>query len=335
MNFSVLGAGAWGTAMALHLVRCGHTVTLVPRRFEMAIELGARRENRDYLPGHPFPESLQIGYELEPVLMETEVIVLASPVVGIRAWCKRVKESCGGARSLKLLLSLAKGFEPETHRTPAQIAQDVIPDVEVGTVTGPSNAAEVAAGNPTALLLATNHHSAFADGVQVAMSSSALRLYTSDDLLGAEFGGGLKNIYAIAAGMSDGLGLGDNAKAALLTRALAEMIRVGQTLGARSSTFVGLSGYGDLVATCYGDWSRNRQFGQRMGEGVSAEELLSGRRTVVEGYRTTESVFQLCSEKQIEAPILEQVHAVLFRGCSPNEGLAALMGRNLKREQMS
>lgn len=334
MNISVLGAGAWGTAIAIHLVRLGHAVTLVPRRFEFALDLGGRRENRDYLPGFPFPEALQVGFELPPVLMETGLIILACPVAGVRAWAERIRDSLAGARQLRLVLSLAKGMEPVTHLTPSRIVREVLPGLDVGTLTGPSHAAEVAEGRPTALVLATGRHDAFADAVQAAMSSPSLRIYTSDDLVGAELGAAIKNVYAIAAGLCDGLKLGDNAKASLVTRVLAEMGRIGESLGARPLTFVGLSGFGDLVATCYGSWSRNHEFGQRLGEGHSVEELLSGRRTVVEGYGTTESLQGLCVERAIDAPILAQIHAVLYRGRKPADGLAALMNRELKREQL-
>jgi glycerol-3-phosphate dehydrogenase (NAD(P)+) len=332
MNISVLGAGAWGTAIALHLVRLGHTVTLVPRRFEFALEIGAQRENRDYLPGFRFPDSLQIGFELAPVLMETELIILGCPVAGVREWSERIRDSLGGARALRLVLSLAKGIEPRTHLTPCRIVREFLPNIGVGTLTGPSHAAEVAEGRPTALVLATDGHDPFADDVQAAMSNGALRIYTSDDLAGAELGGAMKNVYAIAAGLCDGLKLGDNAKAALVTRVLAEMIRIGEALGARPITFVGLSGFGDLVATCYGAWSRNHEFGRGLGEGRSIDELLTGRRTVVEGYRTTQSLYNLCAKQMIDAPILAQVHAILFEGRKSADGLAALMSRELKRE---
>jgi glycerol-3-phosphate dehydrogenase (NAD(P)+) len=295
MNFSVLGAGAWGTAMAVHLSRLGHTVTLVPRRFEMALELGGVRENRDYLPGHKLPGSLQIGFELAPVLMEAEVIILACPVMGVREWAQRIRGSLAGARALRLVLSLAKGIEAGSHLTPCQIVREILPDaaIGVGTLTGPSHAAEVAEGRPTALVMATEKLDEFSDVVQVALSSPTLRIYTTDDLVGAELGGALKNVYAIAAGLCDGLGLGDNAKAALVTRALAEIMRIGEKLGARAATFAGLSGFGDLIATCYGEWSRNHEFGHGLGRGRSVDELMRGRRTVVEGYRTTESLSRL------------------------------------------
>lgn len=333
MNFCVLGAGAWGTAMAVQLSRGGHTVTLVPRRFELALELGATRENSAYLPGVRLPDSLQVGYEVAPVLMEADVAILGCPVAGVREWASRIAAARAGAWSLRLVLSLAKGLEIGSHLTPCQIVRQILPDIGVGTLTGPSHAAEVALGQPTALVLATEQHDAVSDGVQAALSSPALRIYTTDDLMGAELGGALKNVYAIAAGLCDGLRLGDNAKAALVTRVLAEMIRIGEALGAHPVTFVGLSGFGDLVATCYGEWSRNHEFGRGLGEGRSIDELLQGRRTVVEGYRTTESLYEVCASRMINAPILDQIHAILFRGQQPAEGVAALMTRELKREQ--
>lgn len=332
MNICVLGTGAWGTAMALHLVRLEHTVTLVPRRFELALELGTTRENTVYLPGHRFPDSLQIGYELSPLLMECELVLLACPVAGLRDWCERLRVALPQSSQLGLVVSLAKGIESETHLTPCQIVRDCLPSVPVATLTGPSYAGEVARGRPTALVLASSHDHATVESVQGALSGPSLRVYTSDDVRGAELGGAMKNVYAIAAGICDGLGLGDNAKAALLTRIVSEVIRIGECLGARPVTFMGLSGFGDLVATCYGDWSRNHEFGKGIGAGSTAEELLRDRRTVVEGYRTIESLKSLCEGLAIDAPILEQVFAIVFQGKRPIEGLSALMERGLKRE---
>jgi len=202
----------------------------------------------------------------------------------------------------------------------------------VATLTGPTNAAEVAQGLPAAMVLAAVRPDELVDRVQTAMSGPSLRLYTSDDLAGAEYGACLKNIYAIAAGFCDGLRLGDNAKAALITRALAEMVRVGEALGARKETFYGLSGFGDLVATCHGAWSRNREFGEKIGAGHPVAELLAGRRTVVEGYRTTQALHELCQRHGITAPILTEVQAILYQGKAPRDALMALMTRELKRE---
>lgn len=332
MNFAVLGAGAWGTAFAIHLCRLGHTVTLVPRRFEQALALSSARENTDYLPGIAFPPSLQLGHELVPVLMEAEVVLLACPSQALRETCAHLKASLGLARQLRLVISLAKGLELGTHWRPSQVIAEVLPGFLVGSLTGPTNAAEVARGLPAAMVLAADHADGLVADVQAALSGPTLRVYTSDDLAGVEYGGCLKNIYAIAAGCCDGLKLGDNTKAALLTRALAEMVRVGVALGAKPETFYGLGGFGDLVATCHGAWSRNRQFGQRIGEGATALDLIAHQKTVVEGYKTTESFYGLCGERGIDAPILTEVYRILFENKKPAAALAALMTRELKRE---
>ncbi len=333
MNIVVVGAGAWGTAFTLHLARLRHTVTLVPRRFEQALALASTRENPEYLPGFALPQSVQIGHELAPVLMETELVLLACPSQALRETATRVQAGLGGATQLRLVLSLAKGLELGTHLRPSEVLAAALPGLAVGCLTGPTNAAEVAAGKPGAMVLAAQGaEEGFLAEVQAALSGPTLRVYRSSDVAGVEFGGCLKNVYAIAAGCCDGLRLGDNAKAALLTRALAEMVRVGGALGAKAETFYGLGGFGDLVATCTGAWSRNRTFGQRLGEGRKATELLAASKSVVEGYRTTESFYELCLERGIDAPILTETHRILYAGKPPAEALAALMGRELKRE---
>ncbi|MDF3056972.1 MAG: glycerol-3-phosphate dehydrogenase [Rariglobus sp.] len=332
MNFAVIGAGAWGTAFTIHLSRLNHTVTLVPRRFEQALAIASTRENTDYLPGLPLPLSIQLGHELTPVLMEADVVILACPSQALRETCERVRAHLGLATQLKLIVSLAKGLELGTHLRPSEVIAAVLPDYAVGSLTGPTNAAEVARGKPAAMVLAATRTGAFLTEVQAALSGPTLRVYTTDDVAGVEFGGSLKNVYAIAAGCSDGLKLGDNTKAALLTRALAEMVRVGVALGAKAETFYGLGGFGDLVATCTGAWSRNRTFGQHLGEGAKASDLLAASKSVVEGYRTTESFAGLCKERGIDAPILGEIHRILYEGKPPAEALTALMTRELKRE---
>lgn len=333
MNIVVVGAGAWGTAFALHLSRLGHTVTLAPRRFEQALALASTRENADYLPGFSLPQSVQIGHELTPILMEAEVVLLACPSQALRETCERVRAGLGLATQLKLVVSLAKGLELGTHLRPTEVMAAALPGLAVGSLTGPTNAGEVAAGKPSAMVLAARGaDEALLTEVQTALSGPMLRVYVSDDVVGVEFGGCLKNVYAIAAGCCDGLRLGDNAKAALLTRALAEMVRVGVALGAKQETFYGLGGFGDLVATCTGAWSRNRTFGQHLGEGKSAADLIAASKSVVEGYRTTRSFLELVKARGIEAPILGEIHNILYAGKPPAEALAALMGRELKRE---
>ena len=332
MNFCVVGAGAWGTAFAVHLSRLGQTVTLAPRRAEQAAALLAARENKEYLPGVPLPAALSITADLPAALASADVVMLACPSQVLRETSERLKAALGATARLKLIVSLAKGLELGTHLRPTQVIAAVLPEISTGALAGPTNAAEFARGLPAAMVLGTIWRENFVAEVQVAISGPTLRVYTSDDLAGVEFGGCLKNIYAIAAGCAAGLGLGDNASAALLTRALAEMVRVGASLGARPETFYGLSGFGDLVATAHGEWSRNREFGRRLGEGSGAAELIAHRKTVVEGYRTTESFHGLCGEKKIDAPILREMHGILFEGKMPALALSTLMARGLKRE---
>lgn len=332
VRFAVIGAGAWGTAVAAHLARRGQRASLVTRRPEHAVAMQLARENRDYLPGIKLPESLAVTSDLRAALLETDVALIASPSHALRTWTEQIRAALADAERLRLFISLVKGLEIGTHLRPSEVMAQVMPAVNVATLTGPTNAAEVARGLPAAMVLAVARPDPFVDHVQAAMSSASLRIYTSDDLPGAEYGACLKNIYAIASGLCDGLKLGDNAKAALLTRALTEMVRVGEALGAQKETFYGLSGFGDLVATCHGPWSRNREFGQRIGEGKTVEELMAGRKTVVEGHRSTDAFHGLCQQKGIVAPIMSEVHAILYAGKKPAEALLALMTRELKRE---
>ncbi len=330
MNFAVIGAGAWGTAFALHLARVGHGVTLVPRRAAQATALADTRENRDYLAGVPLPFEVRVNGDVATALADADVVLLACPAQSLRETCARLHAVW--PRRARLMVSLAKGLELGTHLRPSQVMAERFPNMLVGALTGPTNAREVALGQPSAMVLAASGPHAILAETQAALSGTTMRVYTTDDLAGIEFGGCLKNIYAIAAGCCEGLKLGDNTKAALLTRALAEMVRLGVTLGARQETFYGLSGFGDLVATCHGAWSRNREFGVRLGEGRRAADLITHRKTVVEGYQTTASFAELCAQRKIDAPILAEVRAILFEDKSPAAALSALMMRGLKRE---
>jgi glycerol-3-phosphate dehydrogenase (NAD(P)+) len=332
MNFCVMGAGAWGTAMALHLIRQGHSVTLVPRRIEMALALASARENTEYLPGVPLPLNLQIGFEVKPVLMEADVAILACPSKGLRPLCETIAEHLDSAKALKLVITLCKGLEEDTFLRPGEVVENALNGIEHAVLSGPTNAAEVASGKPTAVTLGAQRNGLVIESVQAAMSGETFRVYTAEDMKGVELGGCLKNIYAIAAGCVDGLKFGDNAKAALLTRALNEMIRLGVSLGADAKTFFGLSGFGDLVATCNGSWSRNRTLGQQLGEGKTLKTLMSDRKTVVEGVTATKVFHSLCEQNGIDAPILNQVYAVLYEGMEPEQALKTLMLRHLKAE---
>ncbi|HAV12571.1 MAG TPA: glycerol-3-phosphate dehydrogenase, partial [Opitutae bacterium] len=328
----ILGAGAWGTAMALHLDRCGHSVTLVPRRMEHALMIASTRENKDYLPGYKLPHRIQIGCEVAPVLMEAEAVFLACPSKALRSLCESLQPGIKEAWQLKLFVVMCKGLELETFKTPAEIVNEIFPKVACGVLSGPTFAGEVAAGNPTAVSFAVDADFAEAENYQQAFSNGSLRAYLSRDVRGTELGGTLKNIYAIASGLCDGLQLGDNAKAALLTRSLNELVKLGVMLGGQKETFFGLSGFGDLVATCSGSWSRNRTFGERIGRGETPTEILSGQRSVVEGYRATDCLKRLCEEQRVDAPILTQIYAICYEGQNPLEALQTLMSRDLKSE---
>lgn len=333
VKFAIVGAGAWGTAIAIHLARRGQPATLITRRSEHAVGIQLARENRDYLPGLKLPESLVVTSDLSAGLCDAEVALIASPSHALRDWSRQIQAVLNGKKNLRLIISLVKGLEVGTQLRPSEVLAEILPDLNVATLTGPTNAGEVAGGLPAAMVLAVARPDPFVDRVQTVMSGSTLRLYTSDDLAGAEYGACLKNIYAMAAGISDGLKLGDNAKAALITRSLTEMVRVGEALGAKRETFYGLSGFGDLVATCHGAWSRNREFGHRIGEGQSVGTLLAGRKTVVEGYLSTTAFHDLCRQKGINAPILAEIHAILYERKKPGDALMSLMTRELKREQ--
>ncbi len=335
LNFAVIGAGAWGTAMAVHLARRGQQTTLVTRRPEHAAALRTARENCDYLPGIRLPEALSVTNDLRAALVEADVALIACPSQTLRTWCEQMRTVLHDTARLQLFLSLVKGLEIGTHLRPSEVMAQILPGLNCGTLTGPTNAAEVARGLPAAMVMAAGRVDEFVPRVQAAMSGSTLRIYTSDDLAGAEFGASVKNIYAIAAGVCDGLKLGDNAKASLITRALAEMVRVGESVGAAKETFYGLSGFGDLVATCHGGWSRNRDFGEKIGTGHTVEALLTGRKTVVEGHQTTEALYGLCRERGINAPILGEIYAILYQHKKPADALHALMTRELKRETSS
>lgn len=332
LKIAVCGAGAWGTAMALHLGRLGHDARLLPRRPEQAEQLCVDGENRDYLPGVGFDGAIRVESEDAGALDGAEAVFLAAPSYAARQWAARIRKSNARLAPAAPLVSLAKGLELETRQTPCAILAQAFPQRAVGCLSGPTFAGEVAAGKPTAMTLALGGAEAAAEALQNAISGPNLRIYLSDDLSGVELGGCLKNVYAVAAGCCQGLQLGDNALAALLTRALAEMVRVGASLGAKAETFYGLSGFGDLVATCHGPWSRNRGFGEAIARGLRPAEIIASQRTAVEGYRTARSFHEECAAKGIEAPILEQVYRICYEDKPPLEALVALMSRDLKRE---
>jgi len=332
MNIAILPAGAWGTALAIHLSRGGHSVTLLPHTLEEAMDIGACRENKRFFPGHPLPPDLQIGYEFKPALMEADVCILACPSKFLRSVCRNIRPHLDSAHSLKLFVTICKGLEEGTNELPNQILEEELPGYAHGVLSGPTFASQVAEGQPSALVLATNADESTMEALQEAISGENLRVYTSNDMIGVELGGCLKNVYAIASGMCDGLDLRDNSKAALLTRSLHEMVRVGVSLGGKVETFYGLTGFGDLVLTCNGKESRNRTFGELFARGESIESLIEVRQMTVEGYLTSDCFHRLCREKGIEAPILEQIYRILFEGQTADKAIRALMDRDLKAE---
>lgn len=332
MNCVVFGAGAWGTAMAIHLDRQGHTVTLVPRRLEQALKLTAERENTDYLKGHKLSASLQIGLEATPALMDADVVFLACPSKGLAELVSQIGPALR-ASSARMVVSLCKGLDQNTLRRPTEVMALAAGKIPVATLSGPSNADEVARGMPTAMVLAAHQDDDTLREVQAALSGPTLRAYTSSDLPGVEIGGTLKNVYAVGAGLCDGLGLGSNAKAAFLTRALQEMMRVGVAVGGRPETFLGLGGVGDLMATAHGGWSRNRSFGEQVAkDAAGAIAALATRRDSVEGYRATDTLTRVAKASQLDAPILFCLHRILFEGLDARAGVTTLMTRDLKPE---
>ncbi len=333
MNFCILGSGAWGTAVALHLNRRGHTVTLVSRRIESAMDIASTRENAEHLPGHKLPHSLQIGHEAGPAIMEADVIIIACPSKHLRATAESLKPHLAGAQALRLVMSLCKGLEGSTLLRPSQVLAEVLPGIPHGVLSGPTNAGEVARGLPAAVVFAVDKEDDFTKEVQEAMSDKHLRVYRSQDVIGVEMGGILKNIYSVGAGICDGLGLGSSSKAAFVTRAIREMVALGTAEGGKAETFMGLSGVGDLIATAHGGWSRNRGFGEKLAADAPAAiaDAESGKVTV-EGYRATDNFRRLASRHGIHAPILEGLHAALYGKISPAQGITALMTRELKSE---
>jgi glycerol-3-phosphate dehydrogenase (NAD(P)+) len=332
MNCVIFGAGAWGTAMAIHLARQGQTVTLVPRRLEHALSLASSRENTDYLPGHRLDESIQIGLEPGPALMDADVIFLACPSKGLPDLLRQIGPSVRDSSAI-MAVSLCKGLDQTTLLRPTELMAQAFGAIPVATLSGPSNAAEVARGLPTALVLAAERDDETLRTVQAAVSGPTLRAYTSSDLAGVEIGGTLKNVYAVGAGLCDGLKLGDNAKAAVLSRALQEMMRLGVALGGRAETFLGLGGVGDLMATAHGSWSRNRTLGEQIAKDPQATlAALAHRREAVEGHRATETLTRLAKQRGVQAPILFCLHEILYHGLDPAAGVTALMTRDLKPE---
>jgi glycerol-3-phosphate dehydrogenase (NAD(P)+) len=328
MKCAVIGAGAWGTALADLLARNGHDVTLWAREADVVEGIGTRHENARFLAGFTLHPRLRASDDIEHAMRDAELVAYASPSHVLRAIARA---TAPGARADAILCVASKGIERETLEVMTDVVRHELPGRAVVALSGPSFAAEVAAGQPTAVVAASVSAGA-AESAQRAFSSHAFRVYTSDDVTGVELGGALKNVMAVATGIVEGLGLGFNSRAALITRGLAEMTRLGQALGAQPATFAGLAGLGDLVLTCTGALSRNRAVGVEIGEGKSLDAILASRETVAEGVLNTRSAAALAEREGVEMPIVRAVHQVLFEGTSARDAIAQLMTRELRAE---
>jgi glycerol-3-phosphate dehydrogenase (NAD(P)+) len=324
---AVIGAGSWGTAMAT-IVSSSSPATLWARSPELAASMREVRENASYLPGIRLPAELEITSSLEEALAGAQVVFMAVPSHGFRAV---LKELAAYAGRVDAFVSLAKGLEADTMRRMSEVVSEVLPGVESGVLTGPNLAAEVAQGHPAACVVALPSE-AMAERVQALVHTRTFRAYMGTDVVGCEIAGATKNVMAIAAGISDGLGLGDNTRAVLITRGLAELGRLGVTLGGKVLTFGGLAGVGDLVATCASPKSRNRSVGFALGEGRSLGEVVGGMHMVAEGVKTAGPLVGLARAHGVEMPIAEQVAAIVAGRCSPPEALMALMARPSRPE---
>jgi glycerol-3-phosphate dehydrogenase (NAD(P)+) len=288
------------------------------------------RQNDDYIPGLQLPDSVDVTRELRDCI-EASLIVFVTPSTALREIAMRLRAVIGDRGSL--LLSCTKGIEHGTGMRMSQILSEIFPAHELAVLSGPNLAAEIVRGLPTATVIGCRNPR-FAGDLQDSLGSSRFRVYTSDDITSIELGGALKNIFAIAAGASDGLGLGDNTKAALITRSLAEMIRLGTAMGGNLKTFYGLSGAGDLIATCFSKHSRNRRVGEQLGRGQTLTQITSSTQMIAEGIPTTKSAFECARSLGIETPIIDQVKALLYEGKSPVQAMQELLERGQKAEQI-
>lgn len=333
-RIAVLGAGSWGTALADVLARNGHDVRLWAWSEKLAADLREYGRNERYLPGIDLDSRLRFVCRMDRALEGADVILSVSPSHYVRPVMSEAAPHAGDA---ELLISASKGLELETDLRMSEVLADVLPGAlaeDLVVLSGPSFAAELARGLPTAVAVASRSTSN-AEAVQRMFQNEHFRLYTQPDVIGTELGGSLKNVMAIAAGISDGLSLGANARAALLTRGLAEMSRLAERMGGQVVTLAGLAGMGDLVLTCTGDLSRNRRVGLALGSGRSLSSILDEMDAVAEGVRTTRAAHELAAERGVEMPIVDAVYSVLYEAMDPMQALARLMAREPKPERWS
>lgn len=324
----VLGAGSWGSALALVLAKKGYEVSMWTLNEEQANKINKTRENIDYLPGVLFPNNITVSTNLEETVKNSKIIVLAVPSQAIRSVSAQIKPF---VKNEQILVDVAKGLERGTGLRLSEVCEQELPNNPYVTLSGPSHAEEVAKDIPTTVVVASEDLEV-AQVVQDIFMSPKFRVYTNPDIVGVELGGALKNIIAFGAGVCDGLGLGDNAKAALMTRGISEIGRLGAAMGANVSTFAGLSGIGDLIVTCTSMHSRNRRAGILIGQGKSLEETLKEVKMVVEGITATEVAYEVAKKLNIDMPITNAIYSVLHQGSNANEVVIELMMRNKTHE---
>lgn len=333
-KISIIGAGSFGTALAALLGNKSFEVSIWARETEVIDGINKNGINPSYLTDIQLPKNVRGSYTIEECLKETEMIVYATPSHAMREVATQSKKFLSGK---EIIVSVAKGIEQDTLLTPSQILAEVLHEViledQIGVLTGPSHAEEVGLKKPTTVV-ATAYSARVGRIIQDTFMTPMFRVYLNHDIIGTEIGGALKNIMAIAAGIVDGADLGDNAKAALMTRGLHEMKRMGSTLGASQDTFSGLTGMGDLIVTCTSKHSRNRYVGYNIGRGKTLQEITSGMNMIAEGVKTARSVFQWSERNNVDMPITEAIYKILFEEMDPRDALQELMTRNAKEEIM-
>ncbi len=323
---TVLGSGGWGTALAISAYNCGHEVSLWSPFEKEVDDLVQNRENVKLLPGIKIPEEITITTDIN-VVSGSLISVIACPSVAVRS----VSKQLAAIENHGIVVNVAKGFEKDTLKRLSEVIREELPNDKICVLSGPSHAEEVARMIPTSLVVSSKSFTA-ASIVQDVLSSEFLRIYTANDIIGVELGGALKNVIAVCAGISDGLGLGDNTKAALITRGLAEMANLGVCIGADERTFAGLTGIGDLVVTCTSQHSRNNRFGNKVGRGVSVKQALNEVGTV-EGYYAAQMAYQLGQKYGVELPIINSCYKVLYEGYRPDLAVKELMTRPKGKER--
>lgn len=327
-QIAVIGSGGWGTAIASILARNGHRVTLWSYLKEESENLARDKENKRFLPGVKLPEGIQFTDSLEEAAKNAECIFMVTPSQAIAATAKKLSPL---VQEGTVIVNASKGLEQETQKRLSQVIAEAIPQAKLAVMSGPSHAEEAGRGLATTNVIASTDI-AISEYVQDLIMCDTFRVYTGQDMIGVELGGALKNVIALCAGIADGIGLGDNAKAALMTRGMAEMARLGVAMGADPLTFAGLSGMGDLIVTCTSMHSRNRRAGVLIGQGMSPEQAVEEVKMVVEGFYTTKAAYALAKRVGVEMPIVEQAYSVLFEGKDPKQSVMSLMIREKKHE---